>query len=276
MPDGDTRIIAHVGYPTTTFKSPLIYNPWFDAQRINAAVVPMGVKAEDFARAFPAICAFTNFAGMLVTMPHKAAVIDLLDEVSTTARICGACNAVRREADGRLVGDMFDGEGFVLGARRNGAKIEGRAALVVGSGGVGSAIAASLAAAGVSRLGLYDVRAAAMEALAARLAAHYPRLQIAPGVDDPEGFDLVVNATPLGMAEGDPLPLDAARLAPTTYVGEVVLKSQVTPFLATARARGCRTQIGLDMLFEQIPRYLSYFGFPDTTPEALRVVATLD
>jgi len=276
MLDGDTRIIAHVGYPTTTFKSPLIYNPWFASRSVNAAVVPMGVRAPDFARAFPAICAFSNFAGALITMPHKAAVIDLLDDVSTTAKICGACNAVRREDDGRLVGEMFDGEGFVLGARRNGAEIEGRAALVVGAGGVGSAIAASLAAAGVARLGLYDLRLPAMESLAARLAAQYPGLQIALGVNDPVGFDLVVNATPLGMAESDPLPLDVSRLAPETYVGEVVLKAQRTPFLAAAQARGCRTQIGLDMLFEQIPRYLAFFGFPAATASELRAVARLD
>ena len=276
MFDGDTRIIAHVGYPTTTFKSPLIYNPWFARQGLNAAVVPMGVRAQDFARAFPAICAFSNFAGALVTMPHKAAVTDLLDEVSTTVKICGACNAVRREDDGRLVGEMFDGEGFVLGARHNGAEIEGKAALVVGAGGVGSAIAASLAGAGVARLGLYDLRSPAMESLAARLAAQYPRLQIALGVNDPAGFDLVVNATPLGMSENDPLPLDVSRLASETYVGEVVLKAQTTPFLRAAQARGCRTQIGLDMLFEQIPRYLAFFGFPTATAGELRAVARLD
>ena len=276
MLDGDTRIIAHVGYPTTTFKSPLIYNPWFASRGVNAAVVPMGVRAPDFARAFPAICAFSNFAGALITMPHKAAVIDLLDDISTTAKICAACNAVRRDDDGRLVGEMFDGDGFVLGARRNDAEIEGRAALVVGAGGVGSAIAASLAAAGVARLGVYDLRTKAMESLAARLAAQYPGLQLSLGVNDPVGFDLVVNATPLGMAENDPLPLDVSRLAPETYVGEVVLKAQRTPFLTAAQARGCRTQIGLDMLFEQIPRYLAFFGFPAATASELRAVARLD
>ena len=276
MLDGDTRIIAHVGYPTTTFKSPLIYNPWFELRGINAAVVPMGVKAADFLRAFPAICRFSNFAGALVTMPHKASVIDCLDAVSTNVEVCGACNAVRFDARGRLIGDMFDGEGFVRGARRNGVEIAGRRALVVGAGGVGSAIAASLASAGVAALGLYDVRAEAMEALAARLARHYPELETAIGANDPEGYDLVVNATPLGMAPGDPLPLDAARLSPTTYVGEVVLKAETTAFVAAARARGCRTQVGLDMLFEQIPSYLEYFGFPVASADALRAVARLD
>ena len=82
MLNGDTRIIAHVGYPTTTFKSPMIYNPWFEKRGINAAVVPLGVKGEDFGRAFPEICRFTNFHGALITMPHKIAVIGLIDDLN--------------------------------------------------------------------------------------------------------------------------------------------------------------------------------------------------
>ena len=270
MLNGDTRIIAHVGYPTTTFKSPLIYNPWFEARGVNAAVVPLGVRAEDFKASFPAICRFTNFAGALVTMPHKVAVLDLLSEVSTAAEICGACNAVRLEGDGRLVGHMFDGEGFVRGAKRNGVEIAGRAALIVGSGGVGSAIAASLAAAGVRKLALYDARDVAAAALAERLRSHYPALEVAHGSNDPGGYDIVVNATPLGMKTGDALPLDTDRLSPSTFVGEVVLSQAETAFLAAAKARGCKTQIGLDMLFEQIPAYLEFFGFPKASAEELR------
>ena len=270
MLNGDTEIIAHIGYPTTTFKSPMIYNPWFDARGINAAVVPFGVKADRFAAAFAEIVRFTNFAGALITMPHKVAVVQLLDEVSTAVKIAGACNAVRWRDDGRLVGDIFDGEGFVRGVARNGAAIPGRRVLVIGAGGVGSAIAASAAAAGAAALGLYDVNPAAAEGLAARLASHYPALALTVGSNDPQDFDVVVNATPLGMNAGDPLPLDVSRLAPETYVAEVVMKKETTPFLSAARARGCRTQIGLEMLFEQIPAYLEFFGFPSADAGELR------
>ncbi len=72
------------------------------------------------------------------------------------------------------------------------------------------------------------------------------------------------------------MPTDPSRLAPEAFVGEVVMASEVTPFLAAARARGCRTQVGLDMLFEMIPAYLEFFGFPTTTPERLRALADLD
>lgn len=274
--NGDTKIIAHVGYPTTTFKSSMIYNPWFDAQAINAAVVPMGVRGEDFLRAFPEIVRFTNVHGALITMPHKVSVLALLDEASTAVKVAGSCNAVRRRVDGRLVGDMFDGEGFVRGAARNGATLRGKRLLVVGCGGVGSAIAASSAAAGAAEIALFDVNAPSMAALADRLKQNHPGISVSVGSNDPSGFDVVVNATPLGTYPGDPMPLDTARLDASTYVGEVVMKHETTAFLAAARARGCRTQVGVDMLFEQIPAYLEFFGFPAATPEALRALAQID
>jgi shikimate dehydrogenase len=276
MLNGHTKIIAHVGYPTATFKSPMIYNPWFERHGVNAAVVPFGVKSEHFAAAFPEICRFTNFGGALITMPHKVAVIGLLDEVSTAVEVAGACNAVRLDATGRLIGDMFDGEGFVRGVAHNGASLKGKRVLVVGAGGVGSAIAASTAAAGAAGLGLYDKHTAAMEALADRLRKHYPRVNVTTGSNDALGFDVVVNATPLGMNAGDPLPLDPSRLAPSTYVAEVVMKRETTPFLEAARARGCATQVGVDMLFEQIPAYLEFFGFPPATAQELREVAMIE
>ena len=276
MLNGSTSIIAHVGYPTATFKSPMIYNPWFEKRGINAAVVPLGVRSEDFGRAFPEICRFTNFHGALITMPHKIAVIGLIDEVSTAVKVAGSCNAVRRDGDGRLIGDMFDGEGFVRGMARHGRSLKGMKVLVVGSGGVGSAIAASSAAAGAAEIGLYDVSAAVMEALAGRLRQNYPRLEVSQGSNDPSGFDVVVNATPLGMKAGDPMPVDVSRLKSSTYVGEVVMKEETTAFLAAAKARGCETQVGIDMLFEQIPAYLEFFGFPTATPSELRAVAEVD
>src|SRR5580693_5935270 len=133
MITGETILIAHFGYPTKTFKAPMIYNPYFDKVGVNAVVMPMGVKAEDYAEVLKAAFKLTNIRGALVTMPHKVTTVGLVDEVSTSARIAG-------------------------------------------SGGVGSAIAASLAATGVARLGLFDAFPASAEALGSRLQAHYPKL----------------------------------------------------------------------------------------------------
>ena len=276
MINGNTELIAHIGYPTHAFKAPMIYNPYFDHIGINARVMPMGCRSEDYPPFLRAVFTLTNIRGALITMPHKVATVALLDRVTPTVNVAGACNAVRRAADGALEGDLFDGEGFVRGVRRKGLALKGARALVVGSGGVGCAIAASLAAAGVDQINLFDRQAEAADGLAERLRTHCPAIEVRTGSNDPAGYDLVVNATPLGMNPGDPLPLDVSRLAPTTFVGEVVMRTEMTAFLRAAQAQGCPIQVGSDMLFEQIPAYLEFFGYPTTTAEVLRSVARLN
>jgi shikimate dehydrogenase len=195
--------------------------------------------------------------------------------VTPTVRVAGACNAVKKLADGRLVGDMFDGAGFVRGLQRKGFDLTGKRVLVVGSGGVGCAIAASLAAAHIAAISLFDVNTASASGLGQRLKQNYPQIEVRTGSNDPVDHDLVVNATPMGMNEGDDLPMDVSRISPNAFVGEVVMKTEMTAFLQAAKDRGCRVQVGSDMLFEQIPAYLEYFGLPTTTAEVLRDVADL-
>jgi shikimate dehydrogenase len=275
MISGRTTLIAHIGYPTHSFKAPMIYNPHFEKAGIDAVVVPMGVQAVDYPEFLRLVFRLSNIRGALITMPHKVTTIGLVDEITPTAAIAGAANAVLLRPDGTLLADQFDGEGFVRGALRKGVQVAGAGALVVGSGGVGSAIAASLAAAGLGRLAVYDVNDASAVALAGRLRQHYPALEVTTGSNDPGPYDIVVNATPLGMNAGDPLPMDMARLRPGTFVGEVVMTQAMTPFLQTAMDAGCRTQVGTDMLFEQIPAYLEFFGFGTTTADDLRAVAKI-
>src|SRR3954453_19948785 len=275
MISGKTTLIAHLGYPTFAFKAPLIYNSWFEKNDIDAVVVPMGVKAEEYPEFFRYLFKLTNIRGALVTMPHKVTTTTLVDELTPTAQVAGATNAVLLRDDGTLLGDQFDGAGFVRGVQRKGFPLNGKRALVVGAGGVGSAIVASLAGAGVSALGIFDPNTAAVDGLAERITEHYPKIEGATGSKDPEGYDLVVNATPLGMNDDDPVPMDVDRIAPTTFVGEVVMKQEITPFLQAARDRGCPIQVGKDMLFEQIPAYLEFFGFGSATPDELRAVAQI-
>jgi shikimate dehydrogenase len=237
--------------------------------------VPMGVKPEDYAASLPQIFRFSNLRGALVTMPHKVTTMSLVDEVTPTARVAGACNAILKRPDGTLLGDQFDGAGFVRGVERKGRLFKGARVLVSGTGGVGSAIAASIAAAGAAELMLFDMSEASAHALAARLREHCPQMKVSTGSKDPAGYDVVVNATPLGMKESDPLPFDVDRIDAATFVGEVVMKTEFTPLLLAAKAKGCQVQVGTDMLFEMIPAYLEFFGFGTASPEELRAVAQL-
>ena len=275
MISGTTQLIAHLGYPTESFKAPMIYNPWFEKRGVDAVVVPMGVKPGDYAATLAALARVTNLRGALVTMPHKVTTLSLADEITPTARIAGACNALLLRPDGTWLGDQFDGAGFVRGLLRKGRTLRGARVIVSGAGGVGSAIAASLAAEGVAHISLYDTCAASAEGLAERLRAHYPQLVVQTSSNDPAGFDVVVNATPLGMKEGDPLPFDVTRIDPAAMVGEVVMKTEYTPLLQAALAKGCGVQVGTDMLFEMIPAYLEFFGYGTATADELRAVAQI-
>ena len=119
-----------------------------------------------------------------------------------------------------------------------------------------------------------DISQTSAQRLAERLMMFYPLLDARCGTNDAAGYDLAINATPLGLP-GDPLPIDVTRLSPATFVGEVVMKAEMTPLLLAAKERGCRFQIGTDMLFEMIPAYLEFFGFGTATPDELRAVAKI-
>jgi shikimate dehydrogenase len=275
MINGRTELIAHLGYPTLSFTAPMIYNPWFRSRGINAVVVPMGVRADDYPAFLHPLFRLSNVRGALVTMPHKVATADLLDEVSVAVQVAGSCNAILRRPDGSLYGDLFDGIGFVRGARRKGFDFAGADCLIVGAGGVGSAIAAAVAAEGPGRIALTDIDTAAAERLAARLRRHFPGLAVGLRNNDPAGYRLVVNATPLGMSAEDALPFDPTRLDSDAFVGDVVLMAELTPLLQAAVRDGCGYLVGTDMLFEQIPAYLEFFGYGTATPDELRAVSRI-
>jgi len=275
MISGRTEIIAHLGFPTETFTAPMIYNPWFAHHGIDAVVVPMGVRAADYTAFLRPLFRLSNIRGALVTMPHKMTTVGLLDSVSSAVQIAGSCNAILRRADGSLHGDMFDGVGFTRGAKRKGFEFAGADCLVIGAGGVGSAIAAAIAAERPGSLALFDIRQAVAEALADRLHRHFPGLQIVLGNNDPAGYQLAVNATPLGLSPDDPLPFDPKRVEPDAFVGDVVLREGLTPLLQAIARQDHRYQVGTDMLFEQIPAYLEFFGYGSATPDELRALAKI-
>jgi shikimate dehydrogenase len=133
MINGNTGLIAHIGYPTHAFKSPMIYNPYFEHAGVNAVVVPMGCKPEHYPAFLNSVFSLENIRGALITMPHKVTAVGLLDDATPTVKIAGSCNAARRMEDGRLLGDMFDGEAScaACGARAASSKVRGRSSSAV-------------------------------------------------------------------------------------------------------------------------------------------------
>ncbi|MCB5177411.1 shikimate dehydrogenase family protein [Microvirga lenta] len=249
---GHTRVWAILADPIHHVKTPQALNALMRKRGVDGVLIPIHVGADDLSGLVSGLRTMRNLGGLIVTVPHKTAMVALCDEVSPAARAIGAVNTVRREADGRLVGEMLDGAGFVAGLRQAGIEPKGRSAYLAGAGGAANAIAFALAEAGVSRLTVANRTRSKCEDLAQRLAEAYPGFAVEIGSPDPSGHEIVVNATSLGLRENDPLPLDADRLTPDQIVAEIIMQPETTALLAAAKERGCRTHPGGPMLACQL------------------------
>lgn len=263
---GSTRLYAIIGDPIRQVGSPRVFNPIMARNKVDAVLVPMRIAPADLAAGVAGLKTIGNLDGLIVTIPHKMAVMALVDEVGRTGRLVGAVNAVRRGKDGRWVADMFDGRGCVRGLKDQGDDPAGRSALLVGAGGGGSAVACALAEAGVKRLTVCDIDRAKAERLARIVAGAFPAVAVAVAAPaakgaDPAGFDLVVNCTPMGMQPDDPPPVEINALRSGMTVVDIVLKQEPTALLAAAAARGGRTMNGHRMLQGQAMEVARFFGF---------------
>jgi len=249
---GATRVYGIAADPIRHVKAPQSLNAIMAERGVDGVMVPFHVVPDDLATLFAGLRTLRSFHGMVVTVPHKTAAPALCDEISRRASEAGAVNVVRREGDGRLVGDMFDGLGFVAGLRAAGIEPRGLRAYLAGAGGAGSANAFALAEAGGAQLTIANRTPERAKDLCRRVRAAYPQTLVETGSADPSGHDLVVNATSLGMRGADPLPLDAEGLEPGMVVAESIMQPETTPLLARAAALGCRVQHGWPMLASQL------------------------
>ena len=258
--DGKTKLYAIVADPIEQVKTPQTLNALMREKGFNGVLVPMQVAPEHLASWFDGLRAIKNFGGLIVTVPHKQAIAKLCDEVSQAASLIGAVNVVRREPDGKMVGDILDGQGFVAGLRANDIDPAGKRVLLAGAGGAANAIAFALAQASVTALGIYNRTPAKAEDLIQRLHQSYPGFDATVVNADTTGYDIVVNATSLGMKEGDPLSLDVDTLSPQQVVAEIIMKPETTALLAQAQAKGCKVHYGLPMLRSQAALMAAYVG----------------
>lgn len=244
---GATCLYPILGDPILFVQSPKQLTVEFEARQHNGICVPMQVPDGDLQKVIRALDVVPNVRGLLITMPHKSAMFAQCKSTSETARLLGVVSIARRNPDGSWHGDMLDGLSFVAAQRAQGVKLEGARVLQVGVGGAGSAIAIALLDAGVRELVLHDANGERLEELCRRLSS-VGRGHIVQGPADPTGCDIVVNATPMGMSPDDPLPVPTQLLTSSMFVGDVVAGHGVTPLLKAARAAGCRTADGVQMV----------------------------
>jgi shikimate dehydrogenase len=265
MIQGSTELVAIVGSPIAQVKSPENFNRWFADSQHNVAMLAIDLAPNALQNFIETLRGWHNLRGCVVTVPYKQLLAGRLDSVSERSAALGSVNVIRREADGRLVGDIVDGEGFLNAARQQGFNPEDQQALVIGTGGVGSAIAYSLCQAGVSRLVISDLNQERVEVLGELLRNAFPEIVIGANPASLEHFDLVVNASPVGMGADDdgPMPLPVAlmdTLQATTLVADVVTSPAVTPFLAFAQRKGCPIQTGPQMALAQLGNLGHFMG----------------
>jgi shikimate dehydrogenase len=261
MITGTTKLLALIADPIAQARSPGLVTTILQRRgRFGDFVfVPLQVPEGALADVVTGIRRIGNFAGAVVSMPHKQAMVPLIDEVLPDGRIVGAVNVIRRNADGRLIGTTLDGEGFVAGLAGAGHGVNGKTCALVGAGGAGSAIAFALARHGCATLAIVNRTAAKAEALAAQVRAAFPGVDVRVG-DDGRRFDVTVNATSLGMRPGDALPMSRDLVERSAVVAECVVTQDMTPLLALAQDVGRTIHPGLPMLTAQLDLLLDFMG----------------
>ena len=247
--NGETKLFIIIGDPIAQVKSPALLTANMHQRGINAVVVPGHVLAADI-EVFMAGCdALVNLEGIVATIPHKQAMLGHCATITERARYANSVNVMRRTGAG-WSGDNTDGMGYVSGIKAAGGTIEGKRVLLIGAGGAGSAIAYEFLAQGAAHLDIHDVDIARRDALIARLEDKFAG-KVAAGSNDPRGYDIDGNATPLGMKEGDPLPVLCEHLDAGQFVADVITKPEISPLIAAARSKGCNTMPGLGMFKAQ-------------------------
>lgn len=269
---GSTDAYLIPGDPVRNVRLPRMFNAVFERFGIDAVLLPMQVPKRDFAMFFRSAFLARNVRGMVIAPPHKPLVVDLLDGCGLFGRVARSVNVVRRTDDDQLEGDLFDGEGLIGALDHCNIPFRGKRVLILGAGVSAAAVGVALAEGGTvngaEHIAFHDTSAGKAAGVAAKLDSFFDATVVAAESNAPEGFDLVINATPLGLNATDSLPVDVARMDGHAALFDILLRNQPTPVVRAARARGLNAQAGFEMLIQQMPHYLRYFGYADAS-EAL-------
>ena len=258
---GRTRLYGLFADPVEYLQTPAVLNALLAQHGVDAVCVALHVTAEHFAATVAGMRHLRNFAGYGVGMPHKTMAACLCDELSPNARACGVVNVIHVDPDGRWVGETFDGVGMVRALTAQRTLDATTRVLLVGAGGAGRAIAVALALAGVGYVAIANRTQAKAEELAHMVQRAAPACVVEAGsVFDPAPFNIIINATTLGLHGQGPLPVDVARVSATALVADVLMVPEMTPLLHVARTRGLRIVRGSEMLSQQVEAAADFLG----------------
>ena len=251
LQDGKSSMLyTMIGTPVSQVKSPDYFIRHFIETGMDARMVAIDIQPEQVESFFTSMRVVCPGGGCVVTFPHKSAAYCCMDEITDRARKLKAVNVVRNE-EGRLIGDMVDGMGFLVASQSHGFSVEGKRVALIGAGGAGAAIGQAVAQAGVNELMVLDINKERLSFLEEVVSKTNSSVSVSFELDTLENIDLAVNATPLGMNEDTRLPFPVDTLSSETLVMDVVTKPKVTPWLAAALEKGCEVVYGSEMVFGQ-------------------------
>jgi shikimate dehydrogenase len=260
MITGTTRLYAIIGDPIEHVRTPMAFNDWFAARNIDAVCLPIHIGRDDLPRGWAGLRSMLNLDGFIVTAPHKGKSKMLCDEVEGDGVHTGVVNTIRREKDGRFVGTLLDGRGFVRGLQNEDHTIEGCRVYLAGAGGAGTALAYALVGSGAAALTIHNRTRWKAEALVAGVKKAFPNCNVRLGTADASRHDVAINATSLGLKPDDGHSFDLDSVDQTSLVAEVVMKPDMTPLLIAAKARGYRIHFGIHMLNSQLELMMQFLG----------------
>jgi shikimate dehydrogenase len=261
MITGHTRLLPILADPIGHVRTPEVFNAYLARIGVDALVIPAHVHSGDLRTAVDGLRSIESVAAMIVTVPHKIAMVELCDELDASARLMGAVNIVRRDRGGRLTGANFDGAGMASALAAELGPLAGKRAYVAGAGGVARAIAFALAQAGVAHLAIHNRSTAKADALIDGVKHAFPAITAMRGGDRPADVDIAINATSVGLHGDAAVPFEVDALPATAAVAEVVMNPPLTPLLRRAQARGLRIVKGDAMLHCQLAAWVKFLGF---------------
>ena len=262
---GKTRVFGTIAHPTAHVRAPSLFNPIFAEQQIDAVMVPFDIHPDGLASAIEAFRFMPNFEGAAVTNPHKLTLAALCDELSPVAKMTSAVNAVRFH-EGRIIGENFDGAGFVAGLQKNNRQIEGKSVLLIGAGGAARAIAYALSLEPIEKLCIYNRTKEKAADLIAAIHNYVPdaKLEVAD-LDNLASYDVIINATALGLYENDPMPCLLDDVKADCLICDIIMVPERTKWLAAAEEKGLACHYGrhmLDCQFAFIGKFIGAFDSP--------------
>jgi shikimate dehydrogenase len=263
---GETRIFAIVGHPIEQVRSPEMITAEMVRRGRNAILVPLDIRPADFEDCVRQLLRIRNLDGLIFTIPFKQSARMFADALGAQARIVGAINALARNAERGWIGDIFDGVGCVAAFRNRGYSFAERRVMLVGAGGAGRAIAVAVAHEGPRAMRIFDIDAARCMQLVADVSQLDPAIDVKFAVPTLEDIDILVNASPLGMLGNPGMPVEVGEIPAEIIVFDAIVKPEETALLKVARACGCRTVSGREMMLGQIRKVVDHFETQNGVP----------